>query len=784
MHIIAYMRVFKLFLSLFSIIIIIPSGYGQDVAIGQWKDYLSYYQCTKVSQGQNTMYCTSQAGVFAYNLKDNSITRYNKITGLSDIGTTVARYTSYGNTLFIGYSDGNMDVLQNGQITNMPELKTSYIQGNKTINDVYFINNDAYVSCGQGIMQIDLSQDIILNTFYIGPDGTALNVRGLTVYNDSIFAATDNGIYKAYLHDANLNNFNDWKKVTSPVLCPGKYNNITTVGNTLYTSYSKSLSKGVSMQDTIYTYSGGEWAHYTYVQGTDNVLSLESSNGYLVISGQNDVKVINASGTLVKDVSGYGSAPAIPNDAIVDANMNLWIADNSSGMVESAGQGTGQIFCPPGPYSNNIFSMAVSNNNIWITPGGYDAGFGPLYIHTIGVSAYYNNTWYRLLDSYDSLTDINCIAVDPSNPAHAFAGTWHNGVVEYNIPYITNVYNTGNSSVQNNYTGAYSIRNGGLAFDTLGNLWISNDIPATKYISVRKKDGTWDAFDFSFILPSNCPATQLMVTQSGAKWLVVPSRGILVYQDNGTFAQPNANNATLITNIKGHGGLPDLNVETIAQDKDGAIWVGTDQQVVVFYSPDNVLDGQGDWDCDSVFVTQTGYTQLLMQNQVTTAIAIDGANRKWIGTQSGGVFLMSTDGTQQIENFTSSNSPLLSNDITCIKINPNNGEVFFGTDKGLVSYRGTATEGTNNFGNVYAFPNPIPHGYNGNVAINGLVANSDVKITDINGDLVYHTTSLGGQAIWNCTTFSGQRVKTGVYLVFCASPDGSQTRVTKLLFIN
>lgn len=777
------MRLFRLLLLTFSIVIIIPFADGQDVAIGQWKDYLSYYQCNKVSIGQNQVYCTSQSGVFSFNMSDNSISRYNKVTGLSDVGTTVARCSPYDNTVFIGYSDGNMDVMQNGQITNIPDLKNSSVQGSKVINDAYFINDYAYVSCGQGIMQIDLTQKIILNTFYIGTSGTALNVRSLTVYNDSIFAATDNGIYKAYLHDVNLNNYNDWQRVTNPLLAKGKYSAITTVGNTLYTAYSNLLTKNVGKQDTIYTYNNGKWSHYSYVQGTDDVLALESSNGDLVVTDQYDVKVIDGSGTMVKDILSYGAFSPTPGDAVMDANMNLWIADNLNGLVESSGNGNGQIYCPPGPYSNNIFSLAVSGGNVWIAPGGYDQSFGNLWLH-IGLSVNYNNAWYRLVDSYDSLTDLNCIAIDPNNPLHAYAGTWQNGVVEYNLPNITNVYNLSNSAVQNNYTGYYSIRNGGLAFDTLGNLWVSNDIPVSKYLSVKKADGSWQAFDFSFLLPENYWATHLLVTQSGAKWLVLPTHGILVYQDNGTFAAPSPSNSFLIDNTKGHGGLPSLNIQCIAQDKDGAIWVGTDQQVVVFYSPDNVLDGNGDWDCDSVFVQQNGYTQLLMQNQTTTAIAIDGANRKWIGTQNGGVFLMSPDGTQQVENFTSSNSPLLSNTITSIAINHDNGEVFFGTDKGLVSYRSTATEGASNFNNVYAFPNPIPHGYSGNVAIKGLIQNSDIKITDISGNLVYHTTALGGQAIWNCTTFSGKRVETGVYLVFCSSPDGTQSHITKLLFIN
>jgi len=755
---------------------------GQNAPVGQWKDYLSYQNCSKVSFGNNIAYCTAQSGIFSYNTLDNSIEKYSRATGLSDIGTTVARAASYNNALFIGYSDGNIDILQNGQIVNIPDLKNSTAQGNKTINDVYFINNIAYVCCGQGIMQMDISQDIILNTFYIGNNSSAVNVRGITVYNDSLFAATDNGIYKAYLYDADLNNFYEWKKVTNGILPTGKYNAIVTVGNTLYTSFSKVLTSNGYLQDTIYTYSNGHWSHYTYDQGTDNVNALASCYGYLIITGHSDVKVINSSGALVKR-----AANLYPQDGTLDANLNIWVADSYSGMVKSNGQ-SNQAFCPPGPFTNSVFSISIENNDVWITPGGYNNAFNNLYIHTTGISVEYNGTWNQIIDPADTLFDINCLAIDPSNPAHAFAGTWQNGVVEYNAPKtITKVYNTSNSALQNvDVPNYYSIRNGGVAYDGQGNLWVSNNITQSKYLSVRKADGTWMAFDFSNIKGVNASmdATQVLVTQSGAKWIVLPRSGILVYQDNGTFAQPNASNSILITNATGDGALPSLNTFCLAQDQNGTVWVGNDAQVVAFYSPDNVLDGNGDWDAQNIYVQQGTYTQYLMQNQMAVAMAIDGANRKWIGTYGGGVFLMSADGTQQISNFTTSNSPLLSNNITCISINPLNGEVFFGTYQGTISYRGNATEGTTTFGNVYAFPNPVTHGYTGNVSITGLVEGADIKITDESGELVYHTTSLGGEASWNCNNFSGQRVRSGVYIVFCASPDGTQSHVTKLVVIN
>lgn len=119
-----------------------------------------------------------------------------------------------------------------------------------------------------------------------------------------------------------------------------------------------------------------------------------------------------------------------------------------------------------------------------------------------------------------------------------------------------------------------------------------------------------------------------------------------------------------------------------------------------------------------------------------------------------------------------------------ISILPKTGEVFFATDNGIISYQGEATEGGNDFENVYAYPNPVRETYDGPITITGLVNNSDIKITDISGNLVYTTTSLGGRAVWDGKNLNGNRVKTGVYLIFCSDQAGEKTHISKLLFIN
>jgi ligand-binding sensor domain-containing protein len=219
----------------------------------------------------------------------------------------------------------------------------------------------------------------------------------------------------------------------------------------------------------------------------------------------------------------------------------------------------------------------------------------------------------------------------------------------------------------------------------------------------------------------------------------------------------------------------------VAQDQDNEIWIGTDEGIGIFYSPYDILTSN-DYDCVRPLVNFDGYVQYLLETETVTAIAVDGDNRKWIGTERSGVFLLSQDGTEQIEHFTEDNSPLFSNQVIDIVIN-DDGEVFIGTASGIMGYKGTASAPSDSYSDVYAYPNPVKDGFDGWIAVKGLVKDSDVKITDINGTLIYATRSEGGQAVWNGKNFDGKSASPGVYLVFVSNEDGSETVVTKILII-
>ena len=186
---------------------------------------------------------------------------------------------------------------------------------------------------------------------------------------------------------------------------------------------------------------------------------------------------------------------------------------------------------------------------------------------------------------------------------------------------------------------------------------------------------------------------------------------------------------------------------------------------------------------NSIIIQEGDLAQELFYQQTILDIAVDGANRKWVSIADGGVFLVSPNGQQTIYQFTKSNSPLPSDNINDIEIDGVSGEVFFATDKGMVSFLGTSTKPSDDLGNVYVYPNPVRPEFLGTVKISGLTDKANVKITDIEGNLVHETTTSGGTIEWDTTAFGKYKVASGVYMIFVASEDGMDSTVKKVMII-
>ena len=768
--------------------------HGQSMAIGEWNIHLPYRKCISLSGNTNKMFAATESGLFALNRADNSLERINKVNGLSDINIKTISWNESRGLLFVGYKNANIDIVKGKDIINLPDIKRAQIVGNKTVNGVHFIGGLAYVACGFGIVVIDLDRMEIKDTYYIGPNGSYLEVYEILSDGTKLYVATGNGVYSALLNDPNLANFNAWTKFVDPILLNGPYNQLAIFDNKLFVNYSRRLLNGAYELDVLLYYDFNTLAWDTFpgqTVGTYNINDMAATSTRLYLA--ENYNIFGFTNTLlgppVDNVYDYNLSTTpdnpYPEQIFVDNGGTLWSADKYNGLVKIPNAFQGIAYYPNGPNTPNVFGMAISDGQLVVAPGGKNDAWGNIY-NTDGAFVYRNGFWktynHDVNTSFDTLFDIHSAAIDPENPDHFYLGSWGKGLIEMSNGNILTVHGNWNSTLASNVSYQW-VGIGGLAYDDDGNLWVTNSHALT-CLNVRKPDGSWQAFNFSGLVNTGTTVSQVLVTQNKHKWMILPrGGGILVFDDAGTLSNTSDDRKKKLGFTTGAGNIVGSEVFCFAEDKDGEIWVGTEKGISVFYSPESVFNSSG-FDAQQILIEQDGYVQILLETQIVTAIAVDGANRKWIGTEGGGVFLMSEDGTKQIAHFDADNSPLLSNTITAITINQKTGEVFIGTDKGIVSYKGEAIEGGDTNEEVYAYPNPVKPEYDGVIAIRGVVKDADVKIADVRGNVIYETKALGGQAIWNGRNFKGERAASGVYLVFVTNEDGSQTAITKILFVN
>jgi len=767
------------FISLF-LLLSTFTGFAQTTGIGQWRDQLPYSDCIAVKEAGSRIYCATPYSIFYYDKEDNSIQRINKINGLSDIGISTINYSTASNTLVIAYSNANIDLIKNNTIINISDIKRASILGNKTIHDIFFIGSYAYLSCGFGIVVLDIDKEEIHDTYYIGANGGQVNVFGLTKDDhDTLFAATEHGVYLAYAKSSNLANYQSWKTDTR-LNSLAKYDNIINYSGQVIVSKYRTSSSG----DSLYRYSAGQWSPWV-LDYSNPVMRMETSYGKLVISCDYFVKYYGTDFTIINGVYSYNGAGPNPSDAVFDKAGLIWIADRNAGLVSLDMNGTFNPINISGPLSSLVYSITASGNDIYVVPGGRDLSYVPNY-NAPAIYHYNSISWANLTGGSDPLmaqaSDLSTVSVDPSDPRRIYSGSWGHGLLELYDSKVVNRYGEWNSTLRHHSAGDTSdVRVGGTAFDSDGNLWVVNS--HTNNCISRKSGQTWTGYNVPIINQSDLG--QMIIDQNNQKWIVMRitssvSNSLLVFKEDAT--TPANSKSIMLNSQPGSGNVPGQAVYAIAVDKNGQIWVGTEKGIGVFFNPENVFSGQN-FDAQQILVQQGAYVQYLMENEKVSALAVDGANRKWIGTEGGGLYLFSEDGTKQIYHFTSETSPLLSDNILALAIDPETGEVFIGTDQGLVSYKGTATEGSDTFSNVYAYPNPVKEDYAGLIGIKGLVANAQVRITDTEGNLIFSTKAEGGLAVWDGKNFDGRKAKSGVYLVYAGNDKGTQKIVTKILII-
>lgn len=750
------------------VLIIIQINVKAQIGVGEWRDHLSFHNAKDVAESSSKVYVSSQSGIFSFSKSSNNIQKLTKANGLSDVGISSINYSDENEVLVVGYSNGNLDLVFNKTVFNISAIKTESLSGSKSINHIYFINEYAYLSCGFGIVVVNMERREIKETYFIGDLGSQIVVNQVHFDNNFLYAATDQGIYIADFTNPNLADFSNWVRITT---IPGHTDSF----NSIYVSNGEIVAnkKNELFNDELYLFKDGSWSILN--NSYENINSIKQSESELLIVTSQNIIIYNASYNETGSIESPAEFNIKPNN-ITASNGIYWIADNGYGLIKV--NSTMERISPNSPYSSFAHKVVTTNDKVIVAAGGISETWSSKFIN--GAFYTFENERWSSTFNY-SANDFVDIEINPQNPNHHFVGSWGHGVHEYKDNELIETFDYSNSSLQTIISGQPFVRIGGMAFDQDNNLWLTNS-GVSRPISVRKQDGSWKSFNFENAI-SNLVVSDIIVTENNHKWVLLPNgNGLFVFENNQTIDNESDDQFKRLSILDENGKVITNRVYSIAEDLNGDIWVGTDQGVVVYYNPEEVF-GEDLFYARRIIVTINDATDYLLKSEVVKTIAIDGANRKWIGTASSGVYLVSKDGTEEINHFTTDNSPLVSNNISNIGINHESGEVFFATEKGLISYRGSATMGSDEFRDVYVYPNPVRENYEGEITIRGLVSDVNVKITDISGNLVYETTAEGGQATWDGKNFDGKRPSTGVYLVFCTNDDGSKTHITKLLFI-
>ncbi|MEM9051796.1 MAG: hypothetical protein AAGC47_07075 [Bacteroidota bacterium] len=758
--------------NVFLFLLICHSSFSQ---IGTWRDYLNYNNALHVDVLGNEIYVASENGLFIHNRSSNDVTRLSKVNGLSDIGITAIAANQETNLVMIGYENGNIDLIRDRTITNFIDIKTSSVIGDKTIRHIYFQGINAYISTGLGIIVFDTERVEVRDTYELLPTGSP-SINEVTVLNDTLFAATEEGLYSGAL-SSDLTIFDNWSLDFSIPEPFQDLENVSSVGGLLYVNYRNGQNPGVYRRDS---------ENWNRINSGGDIEELKESDFGLIVNTSYFIDAKNLDGSsnyIIDEYSGVNENLRV-SEAIFDELGNMWIADSRLGLVKYTSDEEFEFINVEGPGNNSVFKLEFSDGRLWVAsgfpqhPGNWNNNF-----RRIGFYKFYEGRWDNYLPadlpiiSEEELNDITVVYPDPKNPDRAYVGSWFGGLAVAEALDIPMVFDENNSGLQvreefDRPEGEGFVAVSDVEADQDGDLWMTNGY-ADEPLVVKRADGSWESFALNSSYDGTDVLIRLIVSQDGNIWMLHNREGVVAY---------NPALDSTVTFTAQNGGIHIDEVFSIAEDLDGEIWVGSADGVSVFFSPFDAFSGRPS-DARQILVEQGGIFQFLLEDQRVSAIAVDGANRKWIGTFESGVFLLSEDGTEQILRFTAEDSPLFADRILDIAINDETGEVFIATLEGIVSYQGDALSGEITNECISVYPNPVRETYSGPISIEGVMRDSEVKITDMRGNLIKELQSNGGLAVWDGKNLNGERVATGVYFALVSNEAADSDCVSKVLVI-
>lgn len=746
----------------------------QSQQLGTWKAYPAYQIATANIPVGHKVYSLCEGNLFSYNTDDGEVYGYDKVNTLSDCKIEFMAHNSKHKLLVLVYKNCNIDLLyEDDTVVNLPQFK-NYVMTNKTINSLSVHGDYAYLSTNFGVVEVNLVKAEIGNTYNLNKD-----VKSCVADDEYIYAAADK-LYRGMRTD-NLQdpgNWAVWSETKAEKLCLFKSQLICQVTNDALYKFDMNTREQTRMA----------WGQYKYIT--------VDSRGERLLAGKSDLILeyedINTPVLLTHDTYSF--------NCLTYANGIYWASDGKNGLqpykvnANKALKPTQTAICPNSPIRDLFYYMKFEGDRLLVAGGSLNY----FEILNPGTAMYYeDDKWTNFEEDLYAKTgygyfNTTTIVQDPKNPQHHFVGTARHGFYEFLDGKFERIYHTQNSPLEPVETGSIYVSTSGMTYDKEGNLWLLNN-QTDNIIKVLKPDGTWLKLPYNSL--KGAPTCDFMLFDSSGNIWINSRRsdkykGIFFLNTNGTIDnQKDDINRMRRVFVNQDGVEYNEIVEFygMAEDREGRIWIGTTSGLFVVTRPDQYpLDG---FRFEQVKIARndgSGLADYLLNGVPVTNIAIDGADRKWVTTMGNGVYLISADGQEMIHHFTAENSPLLSNNVHSVAIHQRTGEVYFGTENGLVSFVSDAVAPQRELSddNIYAYPNPVKPDYNGPVTVTGLTFDAEVKITSSTGQLIYQGTSNGGLFTWNLRNKQGKRVASGVYNVITSTSDGEESVVTKIIVIH
>lgn len=740
-----------------------------------WVGHFSYVSIKDISQGNNKIFVAAENAIFSYDLSTLEIKTGSTITGLSGDFISTLHYSEAYGLLLIGYENGLIEIVKDGEenVLKVVDIleKPTIPPDRKRINNFNEYNGKVYIATEYGISVYDLERLEFGDTYFIGDGGSQIDIVQTTVLEPYIFAASSSqGMRRALVADENLIDYQNWTTIIS-----GGFRAVEKLGNELYASNRANAILRFTPQGTtnvVATFS----SEVQKFRLADNLLTITTKNAIQAYS-EGFVQEAAVNNVLDFDIdlfSGYGFGN----------NFYLGTVEDGLLIVPFGTMQATQVL-PNGPIRNKPFALDALPGQLWVAFGETDRDFNPNPYSYFGVSHLTDTLWTNI--SYEDLssavggepTDLIKVTMNPQVPNEVFMSSFQKGLLKIVDEVPTVLYDETNSPLERIYIGGddAGIRLYGSQFDKQGNFWFLQSKTDEGLIKLTP-NGQFQKTDLSSIFnaASDLALTKLALSSENYIFFGTYRNGVIGYN-------PTTNTFNKIGKGPGAGNLPSSSVRALAFDNQNRLWIGTLKGLRIIYSPGSFFEEGANPESQAIIILEDGVAQELLFEQSVTAIEVDGSNNKWVATASSGVFYLSPNGQETLLRFTKVNSPLPTNNVQDIAIDPFTGVVYFATTQGLVAYKGSATAPSDNLDNVHAFPNPVRPGFAGNVTIDGLTAQANVKITDITGSLVFEETSEGGSVLWDTTAFGKYKVRSGVYLVLVTTEDNVETKVSKIMII-